>query len=66
MGKPSHQNGTRIGKARTASAVWALEHGFEGPLASGRARQSDGISEQDILGDRCSALAKRKAVPITS
>ena len=51
------RDGTRIGKSGLHLAVWALEHGFEGPLVSGKdaggeARQLTVIAEQDVLGDR--------------
>ncbi len=56
---------TRIGKRGLHLAVWALEHGFEGPLTS---RSEAGnhktnltvISEQDVLGDRLIRRPKRK------
>lgn len=42
-------NGTRIGSRGLHLAVWALEHGFEGPWRDGKLTI---ISEQDVLGDR--------------
>ncbi|MFP4327042.1 MAG: transcription-repair coupling factor [Paracoccaceae bacterium] len=49
---------TRIGKRGLHLAVWALEHGFEGPLGE---RRLTVISEQDVLGDRLiRAPRKRK------
>ncbi|SFE00582.1 transcription-repair coupling factor [Roseivivax sediminis] len=42
-------DGTRIGKRGVHLAVWALEHGFEGPWGD---RRITVISEQDVLGDR--------------
>ncbi|WP_197915963.1 transcription-repair coupling factor [Thiosulfatihalobacter marinus] len=56
---------SRIGKAGLYLAVWALEHGFEGPLGTGRdAAGAQGtltvISEQDVLGDRLIRAPRRK------
>ncbi|MEO0401314.1 MAG: transcription-repair coupling factor [Pseudomonadota bacterium] len=56
---------TRIGKRGLHLAVWALEHGFEGPLglgsdATGGTGQLTVISEQDVLGDRLIRAPKRK------
>ncbi len=48
---------TRIGKRGLHLAVWALEHGFEGPHGDGRITV---ISEQDVLGDRLIRRPKRK------
>ncbi|SFD74609.1 transcription-repair coupling factor [Sulfitobacter brevis] len=58
-------NATRIGKRGLHLAVWALEHGFEGPWAGTSASGKDGsvltvISEQDVLGDRLIRAPKRK------
>ncbi len=44
---------TRIGKRGLYLAVWALEHGFEGPDLTV-------ISEQDVLGDRLIRQPKKK------
>jgi len=53
---------TRIGKRGLHLAVWALEHGFEGPWAAGGNTKSNltVISEQDVLGDRLIRAPKRK------
>ncbi|SIS77364.1 transcription-repair coupling factor [Roseivivax lentus] len=51
------ENGTRIGKRGLYVAVWALEHGFEGPFGEGRATF---ISEQDVLGDRLIRAPKKR------
>lgn len=52
-----------VGKRGLHLAVWALEHGFEGPLAAG-ATAGDAritvISEQDVLGDRLIRAPKKK------
>ncbi len=62
-------NATRVGKRGLHLAVWALEHGFEGPFGDGSAssREAAGqkstltvISEQDVLGDRLIRAPKRK------
>ncbi len=50
-------NATRIGKRGLHLAVWALEHGFEGPHGDGKLTV---ISEQDVLGDRLIRTTKRK------
>ncbi|MCV3270911.1 transcription-repair coupling factor [Roseobacter sinensis] len=54
-------NATRIGKRGLHLAVWALEHGFEGPWGhkAGDARITV-VSEQDVLGDRLIRSPKRK------
>ncbi|MCJ7872266.1 transcription-repair coupling factor [Phaeobacter sp. J2-8] len=54
-----------IGKRGLHLAVWALEHGFEGPLtaggdAGGPQSSITVISEQDVLGDRLIRSAKKK------
>jgi transcription-repair coupling factor (superfamily II helicase) len=54
------RDATRIGKRGLHLAVWALEHGFEGPLTSDKDRQLTVISEQDVLGDRLIRRPKRK------
>ncbi len=51
---------TRVGKRGLHLAVWALEHGFEAPLAGGKDGQLTVISEQDVLGDRLIRRPKRK------
>ena len=52
---------TRIGKRGLHLAVWALEHGFEGPWSAGRDSATlTVISEQDVLGDRLIRAPKRK------
>lgn len=51
---------TRIGKRGLHLAVWALEHGFEGPMPSEKDRHITVISEQDVLGDRLIRRPKRK------
>ena len=56
---------SRIGKAGLYLAVWALEHGFEGPLGTGRdvagaQKTLTVISEQDVLGDRLIRAPRRK------
>ncbi|MCR8827226.1 transcription-repair coupling factor [Pseudosulfitobacter koreensis] len=48
---------TRIGKRGLHLVVWALEHGFEGPVDG---KQMTVISEQDVLGDRLIRQPKRK------
>ncbi|ASM72429.1 MULTISPECIES: transcription-repair coupling factor [Roseobacteraceae] len=48
---------TRIGKRGLHLVVWALEHGFEGPVDG---KQLTVISEQDVLGDRLIRQPKRK------
>ncbi|UOA27405.1 transcription-repair coupling factor [Pseudosulfitobacter sp. DSM 107133] len=48
---------TRIGKHGLHLVVWALEHGFEGPVGD---KQLTVISEQDVLGDRLIRQPKRK------
>jgi len=48
---------TRIGKRGLHLAVWALEHGFEGPFGEGRLTV---ISEQDVLGDRLIRAPKKR------
>ncbi|GFE50274.1 transcription-repair-coupling factor [Roseobacter cerasinus] len=52
---------TRIGRRGLYLAVWALEHGFEGPWdhKAGDARITV-VSEQDVLGDRLIRSPKRK------
>ncbi len=47
----------RLGKRGLHLAVWALEHGFEGPHADGHLIV---IAEQDILGDRLIRAPKRR------
>ncbi|RKF17295.1 transcription-repair coupling factor [Roseovarius spongiae] len=47
----------RLGRRGLHLAVWALEHGFEGPLEDGRLTV---IAEQDILGDRLIRAPKRR------
>ncbi len=58
-------NATRIGKRGLHLAVWALEHGFQGPLASssetvGQHRTLTVIAEQDVLGDRLIRRARKR------
>ena len=62
-------DGTRIGRSGLHLAVWALEHGFEGPLPDagggrdgpgGQARRLTVISEQDVLGDRLIRAPKKR------
>ena len=53
------RDATRIGKRGLHLAVWALEHGFEGPHSKGEG-QLTVISEQDVLGDRLIRRPKRK------
>ncbi|MEP3639557.1 MAG: transcription-repair coupling factor [Lentilitoribacter sp.] len=48
---------TRIGKHGLHLAVWALEHGFEGPLGD---QKLTIISEQDVLGDRLIRQPRKK------
>ena len=48
---------TRIGKHGLHLAVWALEHGFEGPLGD---QKLTVISEQDVLGDRLIRQPRKK------
>ncbi|MBM1817079.1 transcription-repair coupling factor [Pseudosulfitobacter pseudonitzschiae] len=48
---------TRIGKRGLHLVVWALEHGFEGPVGD---KHLTVISEQDVLGDRLIRQPKRK------
>ncbi len=48
---------TRIGKRGLHLVVWALEHGFEGPVDG---KQLTVISGQDVLGDRLIRQPKRK------
>ncbi|WP_339766904.1 transcription-repair coupling factor [uncultured Pseudosulfitobacter sp.] len=50
-------DGTRIGKRGLHLVVWALEHGFEGPVDG---KHLTVISEQDVLGDRLIRQPKRK------
>ncbi|WP_234984180.1 transcription-repair coupling factor [Roseivivax jejudonensis] len=50
-------DGTRIGKRGLHLAVWALEHGFEGPFGD---RRLTVISEQDVLGDRLIRQPKKR------
>ena len=50
-------DGTRIGKRGLHLAVWALEHGFEGPWGNQRLTV---ISEQDVLGDRLIRQPKKR------
>ncbi|MBM2292728.1 transcription-repair coupling factor [Sulfitobacter pseudonitzschiae] len=50
-------DGTRIGKRGLHLVVWALEHGFEGPVGD---KHLTVISEQDVLGDRLIRQPKRK------
>ncbi|MFK7870430.1 MAG: transcription-repair coupling factor [Roseobacter sp.] len=54
----------RIGKRGLHLAVWALEHGFEGPWSAGRdpsdTHRITVIAEQDVLGDRLIRSAKKK------
>ncbi|UMA63367.1 transcription-repair coupling factor [Roseivivax marinus] len=50
-------DGTRIGKRGLHLAVWALEHGFEGPVGE---RRLTVISEQDVLGDRLIRQPKKR------
>ncbi|KIN72348.1 transcription-repair coupling factor [Sulfitobacter guttiformis] len=54
------RDATRIGKRGLHLAVWALEHGFEGPLPTDKDRHLTVISEQDVLGDRLIRRPKRK------
>ncbi|SMC41906.1 transcription-repair coupling factor [Primorskyibacter flagellatus] len=49
---------TRIGKRGLHLAVWALEHGFEGPWRDGR--HITVIAEQDVLGDRLIRAPKKR------
>ncbi len=56
---------TRIGKRGLHLVVWALDHGFEGPVSSSAEAVGDKriltvISEQDVLGDRLIRAPKRK------
>ena len=56
---------SRVGKRGVHLAVWALEHGFEGPLAAPYAAAGDKtsltvISETDVLGDRLIRQTRRK------
>ncbi|MDJ0820900.1 MAG: transcription-repair coupling factor [Paracoccaceae bacterium] len=51
-------NATRIGKSGLHLAVWALEHGFEGPWEYDR--HLTVISEQDVLGDRLIRKPKKR------
>ncbi|MHA6344908.1 transcription-repair coupling factor [Roseivivax sp. CAU 1761] len=51
-------DGTRIGKRGLHLAVWALEHGFEGPWQ--KDRRITVISEQDVLGDRLIRQPKKR------
>ena len=48
---------SRVGKRGLHLAVWALEHGFEGPVDAGHLTV---ISEQDVLGDRLIRPVRRK------
>ncbi|MWD27806.1 transcription-repair coupling factor [Aquicoccus sp. SCR17] len=48
---------TRVGKRGLHLAVWALEHGFEGPVDG---RRMTVISEQDVLGDRLIRQPRKK------
>ncbi|MEO9895655.1 MAG: transcription-repair coupling factor [Paracoccaceae bacterium] len=48
---------TRISKHGLHLAVWALEHGFEGPLGD---QTLTVISEQDVLGDRLIRQPRKK------
>ncbi|SFQ27645.1 transcription-repair coupling factor (superfamily II helicase) [Roseivivax halotolerans] len=52
-------NGTRIGKRGLHLAVWALEHGFEGPWGDKKGHITF-ISEQDVLGDRLIRAPRKK------
>jgi len=54
------RDATRIGKRGLHLAVWALEHGFEGPMPGDKERHLTVISEQDVLGDRLIRRPKRK------
>ncbi len=56
---------SRVGKTGLHLAVWALEAGFEAPLASssdavGRQGVLTVISEQDVLGDRLIRAPKKR------
>ncbi|MHA7874475.1 transcription-repair coupling factor [Roseivivax sp.] len=53
-------DGTRIGKRGLHLAVWALEHGFEGPWGPEGKGHITVISEQDVLGDRLIRAPKKK------
>ena len=57
IGAVTVKDATRLGKRGLHLAVWALEHGFEGPHADG---QLTVIAEQDILGDRLIRAPKRR------
>ncbi|WP_417603398.1 transcription-repair coupling factor [Primorskyibacter flagellatus] len=49
---------TRIGKRGLHLAVWALEHGFEGPWQD--RQHITVIAEQDVLGDRLIRAPKKR------
>ncbi|WP_425038762.1 transcription-repair coupling factor [Primorskyibacter sp. S187A] len=49
-----------VGKRGLHLAIWALEHGFEGPLAADGTKTLTVISEQDVLGDRLIRAPKKK------
>ena len=52
-----------IGRHGLHLAVWALEHGFEGPWGGGKAggeARITVVSEQDVLGDRLIRAPKKK------
>ena len=51
---------TRIGKRGLHLAVWALEHGFEGPWGANNDQTITVISEQDVLGDRLIRAPKKR------
>ncbi len=51
-------DGTRIGNRGLHLAVWALEHGFEGPWNNDQSITV--ISEQDVLGDRLIRQPKKR------
>ncbi|UXX83856.1 transcription-repair coupling factor [Roseovarius pelagicus] len=57
VGAVTVKDAGRLGKRGLHLAVWALEHGFEGPYESGRLTV---IAEQDILGDRLIRAPKRR------
>lgn len=52
-----------VGKRGLYLAVWALEHGFDGPFEQGKAggdARITVVSEQDVLGDRLIRGPKKK------
>ncbi|ETX29121.1 transcription-repair coupling factor [Roseivivax isoporae LMG 25204] len=53
-------DGTRIGKRGLHLAVWALEHGFEGPWGPRGESRLTVVSEQDVLGDRLIRQPKKR------